>query len=127
METKYRLLLSDDPLLDKLDEYFEQKGLEVNAVIGWPSIVALRGDEIVGVIATQFNRKMVICGPIHSNSPKVAIKLLCLYEDYLTGVGVTCYWFSILDFRANKMLRLLRRKCVTIAYRGRSDRDWETK
>jgi hypothetical protein len=89
-ETTYRLSTDTDrPALWEL-------GVEETA---FPTVVAERGGEIIGCLATQEESSAVVAGPLVVKDGRLkaiaAIRLAEAYENVLRLVGVNGYYFCI--------------------------------
>ena len=72
-----------------IEEYFGEDH-------GWPTVVALRGSQMVGAISTS--KRGLICGPLKvSVKPGIfiAIKLIEHYEEELRKMGVGAYLLRV--------------------------------
>jgi hypothetical protein len=78
----------------------------------FPTILALDEGDVVGLISTHIQDKMIIAGPLCLKSDRrrarAAIRLIDLYDIAMRGMGITSYIFhtetdSILDKSAQKM------------------------
>lgn len=64
----------------------------------WPTIVALRDDQVIGAISTRPINDMVICGPLLvavSNPAFVATKLIAEYDLAMRDMGIKAYYLAI--------------------------------
>jgi len=83
------------------------------APIGWPNVIAMRGNELLGFILTQDRDEAVIVGPLwFSDGLKqkafVALRLFEVYERIMGHIGICKYLFYIDndDSWINLMLKL---------------------
>lgn len=90
------------------------KGTEFERVsVTYPTIMAYRGEELVGVLGTKPSDQAVICGPLYVKTPApvgafVAERLINVYEGMLSALGVQSYVFYI-DKKNYKQRDIIRR------------------
>lgn len=99
LSTKYRLA-SGLPDYNRARAFLNEQGQVVSDLTA-PTILAIRDDSIVGVLATTANKKAIIAGPIativEGNSIFVVRRLIEAYETVLTRLGVKSYLFWFWD------------------------------
>ena len=99
--TEYRLATSDD-MVD-IYEHFD-----ITERIGWPVVVAVREDKVVGFLGTQDRTDTVAAGPLEINLENKAFVCLRLVEGYdrvMRSMGLKHYWFSVDETDAEKWLQ----------------------
>jgi len=66
--------------------------------VGFPTILALDGGSVVGMLSTRIQNGMIIAGPMILKSDrrriKTAIKLAELYEISMKGMGISTFIFN---------------------------------
>lgn len=89
METIYRLAEEEDypKLIDKYDAEYR---------FGWPTVVAVRGDEYRGMLGTIEDDDFVVAGPFYADTPMVMIRVATAYENIMKMLNVHKYYFFIL-------------------------------
>lgn len=99
LSTKYRLA-SGLPDYNRARAFLKGQGQVVSELTA-PTVLAIRDDSIVGVLATTANKKAIIAGPIativEGNSIFVVRRLIEAYETVLTRLGVKSYLFWFWD------------------------------
>jgi hypothetical protein len=82
----------------------------VSAKFGWPTVVAVRDGEFVGLLSTLRRSESIYAGPLVL-SPKAkhitVLRLIEAYEQVLQSMGASYYWFGTetpqMDALAQKM------------------------
>ena len=79
----------------------------------WPTIMAKREDEVVGVMGTLKSDKAVIAGPVYVSIPNsmVPFRLIETYERFLKSQGIKKFIFSV-DTDNHKWLNMIERAGV---------------
>lgn len=65
---------------------------------GWPTVVAIRGREMIGALSTHKDDSALIAGPmkVNTNMPFiVGLKMVDAYDEYLHSLGVKEYIFNV--------------------------------
>lgn len=66
--------------------------------LGFPTMLAFDGDQLVGILGTMIQRNMIVAGPLLVRSDKrrafTALQLCVKYEEDLTSLGIRTYLFS---------------------------------
>jgi len=97
MSTSYKLIYSSEDKKE-VESFLNKAGIEFDD-LKFPSVVARRGREVIGVIGTVPSDRAVIAGPIHvevnGNQSFVLKNLITAYERILQRAGVTVYNFSL--------------------------------
>ena len=77
--------------------------------LSFPTVMAERNDDIVGIVSTQPRKDMIAAGPVHvsveGNPTFVFIRLIEAYENVLRAAGVSTYYF----FTNGRLLKALDR------------------
>lgn len=76
----------------------ELRALELESNVIWPAVIAKRGDAIVGRLGTLDYEDMVVAGDLWIEkgiTPRVALRLLEMYEIILQSLGIQEYLFSV--------------------------------
>lgn len=87
---EYEILMPEDRRLRKVYEKYD-----VPNRIGWPVVVAFRDEEVVGVMGTQDRDDAVVAGPLNADHVAIAFRMAELYENFMTGIGVSSYMFYV--------------------------------
>lgn len=78
----------------KIHELMKAEGFPPGRV-SFPTLMAFRGDELVGFIATDTTQNMVIAGPMALKSdikrPVLALRLAEKYEQVLKNLGIKSF------------------------------------
>jgi len=65
----------------------------------FPTVMAERGNELIGVLGTKKSRKAVVAGPLYVEVPGnyafVTLRLIEAYENILRHLGIRTFLFSI--------------------------------
>lgn len=108
-DTQY--FLASEPEHYSLCHQFAKK-LGSDAIkFGWPTIVAVRDMEVVGLLSTHRRRDAIYAGPllVEKQSPVLVMRLIEAYEQVLQTMGVAHYWFGTdtpeMDNMAQKMMQ----------------------
>ena len=86
-----------------------QSGEKAQGLFDFPTVVAVRGGEVIGFLATVKHEKAIICGPlVLRDGPNVfvGLRLLDAYERVLRAAGVKAY-FTLVPESHKGELRLL--------------------
>jgi hypothetical protein len=78
-------------------QLFNDQGLDDQA-LSWPTIMALKDDELVGCLSTTPSKTAVIAGPMTVKKAHPLITIIRLIEAYdviMRAAGVTSYDFGI--------------------------------
>ena len=76
----------------------ELRALKLESNVIWPAVIAKRGDAIVGRLGTLDYEDMVVAGDLWIEkgiTPRVALRLLEMYEIILQSLGIKEYMFSV--------------------------------
>jgi hypothetical protein len=95
-KTLYRLAHSPQDY-QRCHQLLKDQGIESDR-LSWPTIVALRENELIGCLGTIPSDKAIIAGPIVATSrhPFVTLLRLCeAYERVLWQAGVRSYCFGV--------------------------------
>ena len=98
--TEYKILAPDSDI----SEFFGEPH-------GWPTVVAIRDDRIIGAMSTHRHDGRIICGPVLVKVPGrtvfAAFRLIEEYDRYMKQLGIACYylglnlndpaWISVMD------------------------------
>lgn len=79
-----------------------------NDDIIYPTIIAIRNGNVIGMISTSKGEHNLIAAPMIANSIFVCIGLYELYEKTLENIGVKHYLFSI-DTENLKMINTVKK------------------
>lgn len=91
--------LADEETLEQAERLMESEGLE-DASVGYPVVIAVDEDEVVGFLGTHIKDDYIIAGPLvlktDRRRPFTAIRLGEVYEAVLRSIGITHYilWFE---------------------------------
>lgn len=100
---KFRLALPED--WDRLSDYDDR-----GHGYGFPTVLAERNGEIVGLMSSSMKREDVIeCTGIKADSPIITLRLMEAYESVLSTFDVKGYIFTIAkddDWFIDEVLRL---------------------
>lgn len=96
--------------------------------LGFPTVLAWEGDEIVGLFSTLPRKDMIIAGPLafksHEGNQLVRlIRLVEAYESVLRHAGVTQYLFFVPDKHA-RWKEFIERTLDTEPIQVETDRTW---
>lgn len=98
-ETNY--FLATTPQHYKNARVFMKDDLDDNDHLSFPTIIAERDDEVIGVLSTRPTKNMIIAGPIRidvkGNPTFTLIRLVDCYEFILRKAGITSYLMHTTD------------------------------
>lgn len=93
--------------------------------MSWPTVIAERDDEMIGVIGTHAHRNAVVAGFLHAPHPITALRLVEAYENVLRLAGVREYWFSLAKDAPTRWREVIEENPDIVTPRGEHDgADW---
>ena len=99
LSTKYRLA-SGLPAYNRARAFLKGQAQTVSDLTA-PTVLAIREDSIIAVLATTANKKAIIAGPIatsvEGNPAFVVRRMIEAYETVLTRLGIKTYLFWFWD------------------------------
>jgi hypothetical protein len=94
VSTEYRLANEQD--LQQLYDTFD-----IPCKLGWPTVVAVRGNKLLGFLSTQERDEAVVAGPLMVNCRKgkskafVCLRLVEAYDNLMRAMGIRKYLFHV--------------------------------
>ncbi len=89
--TEYRIATQDDRI--EIHENFK-----LDTTLGFPVVVAVRNDKVIGFLSTQNRDDAVVAGPLEINlkiKAFVCIGLIEAYDNLMRNLGIKVYWFHV--------------------------------
>jgi hypothetical protein len=89
--TEYRIATQDDQI--EIHENFK-----LDTTLGFPVVVAVRNDKVIGFLSTQNRDDAVVAGPLEINlkiKAFVCIALIEAYDNLMRNLGIKVYWFHV--------------------------------
>lgn len=106
-ETTYRLAGPQD--YPKAHAFLRAQGAD-DGRLSWPTVLAWRGEEIIGVLSRVAHKKAVIAGPLVVAGARplmTIIRLVEAWERVMWRLGTTEYFFGVDLTTGKAWLRLL--------------------
>lgn len=91
----------------------------------FPTIMASREGEVVGMIGTRPHKDAIIAGPLLVNLPHPQVVILHLFDSYelvMRKLGVEAYHFSI--DKSNEQWKHIVEKALSLEPYGETDEYW---
>jgi hypothetical protein len=104
--TDYRLVTKPQGY-KRAHKYLRSKGVECK--LSFPTVIAIRDEEVVGVIGTHPQKDAIVTGPVEVNSRSVALRLSEAYDNVMRAAGISSYlmWVDKANQGWSKILRRL--------------------
>ena len=84
----------------KAHELVKSEGLPDHP-LNFPTVMAIQGDEVVGILGTDTSGEFIIAGPLVLKGDRLRaftlIRLIDFYDAVMREAGVTAYIFSVED------------------------------
>jgi len=119
-KTQYRMANQEDRI--QIHESFD-----LDAPLGFPVYIAIRDDKIVGFLATQDRKDMVVAGPLQINLEKkafVCMRLVDGYDKLMKSMGMTLYWFYVDKSTVPKWLNAVKESGICKEFGTEGDNIW---
>lgn len=95
--TEYRLAASGRDYA-RAHELMAAEGFE-SQELSFPTVIALKGQELTGFLSTHISNKMVCAGPLILKNGQARywtlIRLIETYENVMRTAGITAFVFSV--------------------------------